>query len=85
MSRTFRDAVAQFFKDRPNVWIPAIQFETVGGRQAWRTRISECRDQLGMNIENRVRVIKRPDGTSYRLSEYRYTVPTGQLTLISKY
>lgn len=69
---SFRDRTAAYFKCRPNEWIPAIDFESVGGRQAWRTRIAECRTQLGMAIENRCRTITRPDGTTYVLSEYRY-------------
>jgi hypothetical protein len=42
----------------------------IGGRMAWRTRVSECRT-LGMRIENRLR--KRDDGST--ISEYRYLPP----------
>lgn len=68
--RTFRDRVADFFKAHPH-WIAATSFEAVGGRQGWRTRISECR-RLGMHIDNRVRLVKNEQGQSFRLSEYRF-------------
>lgn len=50
-----RDQVAAFFRLRVGQWIAASELESVGGRQAWRTRVSECRKQLGMHIENRLR------------------------------
>lgn len=68
MRQTFREAVAQTFRARPGEWIDGLALEQVGGRYAWRSRVSDCR-QLGMRIENRQR--KRPDGST--LSEYRYT------------
>jgi hypothetical protein len=67
---TFTERVAQLFEARIGQWIPAIDFEAIGGRQAWRTRISECR-QRGMPIENRIRWVRRSDGSGFRLSEYR--------------
>lgn len=66
-TRSFRDAVALYFRTRPNVWVDAVCLEFVGGRQAWRTRISNCRTKLGMTIENRLR--KVGDVT---ISEYRF-------------
>lgn len=66
-TRTFRDAVAEYFKTRPNVWIDAVTLEFVGGRQAWRTRVSDCRRELGMTIENRL----RKEG-AITISSYRY-------------
>jgi predicted secreted protein len=75
MSQALRDRVAEFLKRNPNRWIAATSFEPVGGRQAWRTRLSECR-VLGMTIENRVRTITRDDGSKYKLSEYRYVPPS---------
>ena len=74
-SQTFRDAVASTFKARAGEWIDGLALETIGGRYAWRSRISDCR-QLGMVIENRQR--RRPDGSV--ISEYRY-VPPGQVAL----
>jgi hypothetical protein len=75
MTSTFRDRVATFLKAHEGEWLPAIAFEPIGGRQAWRSRIADCRTQLGMAIDNRCRLVKRHDGTSYRLSEYRFTAP----------
>lgn len=72
---TFTDRVAEFLKRNPNVWIPAIRFEAIGGRQAWRTRLSEAR-RSGMQIENRTQRVKRADGSTYTLSEYRYVPAT---------
>lgn len=72
---TFTAAVVAFFKARPGVWVPATALETVGGRQAWRTRVSDARRLHGMTIENRTRRITRTDGETWRLSEYRYLAP----------
>ena len=70
--QTFRDQVAAFLQRHPNQWLPAIRFEAVGGRQAWRSRISDCRVELGMQIDNRVYRVKRADGATYTQSEYRF-------------
>ena len=43
----------------------------VGGKFASRTRISECRTKLGMNIVNRQRMVDTPIG-NYRVTEYAY-------------
>lgn len=77
---TFRDQLADYLQARANQWIPAVAFESVAGRQAWRTRLSECRVQLGMVIENRTRRVKRADGTVSVLSEYRYVPATARQT-----
>ena len=47
------DRVEAFFRSQPGIWIHARDFEAVGGRQAWRSRIAECRTRRGMHIENR--------------------------------
>jgi len=64
---SLRDQTAQFFKQRPNQWIPAATLSQfgIGG---WRTRVSEVRRDLGMNIENRQRRLKN----RMVISEYRY-------------
>jgi hypothetical protein len=77
MNTTFRERVASFLRQHEGEWIPAIAFEPIAGRQAWRTRLSECRVLLGMDIANRCRLVRRPDGSAYKLSEYRY-VAKGQ-------
>jgi hypothetical protein len=68
----YRERVASFLRQHEGEWLPAIAFEPIGGRQAWRTRIAECRTQLGMDIANRCRLVRRADGTAYKLSEYCY-------------
>jgi hypothetical protein len=67
-TRTFRDAVAQYFKARPNTWIDGMTLRDVGGCYAWRTRVSEVRRQLGLNIVNRVRRLE----SGVAVSEYMY-------------
>ena len=63
-----------FLKDRPNVWIPAIEFEQFG-RQAWRSRISDARRRFRAandgDIENSVTKVNRT-----KLSLYRYVPPS---------
>ena len=71
MSIAYRDKVARLFRAprfRPRDGLPVASH---GGAYAWRTRVSDCRVQLGMVIENRVRALA--DGT--RASEYRYMPP----------
>ena len=70
MTLTFRDRVAAFFEAHPDQWIDGLVIAQIGGCYASRTRISECRQQLHMSIENRVRRIGRR-----AVSEYRYTPP----------
>ena len=67
---TFRDAVAQYFRQRPNTWIDGMEIAKIGGCYAWRTTLSRCHLQLGMDIENRI----RKDGTR-KISEYCYHPP----------
>lgn len=74
------EKLAAYFKARPNQWIDGRRLEDIAGRYAWRTRVSDCRRQLGMTIENRQRRVRRVlnlDGEdcdlgSYTVSEYRY-------------
>lgn len=69
---TFTDRVEQYFRQRPGRWIGSLELEQVGGRCAWRTRVSECRAQRGMPIQNRQRTVDLPDGSACVVSEYRY-------------
>jgi hypothetical protein len=59
--------VAQLFRARPNQWIDGLVIAEIGGAYASRTRISDCRTQLGMTIENRQRKVGKRT-----ISEYRY-------------
>ena len=63
----YRNAVADLFRSQPHVWIDGMAIAQVGGCYASRTRISNCRRQLGMCIENRQRKVGRRT-----VSEYRY-------------
>jgi hypothetical protein len=78
-TKTFTARVAAYFKAHPGEWIPAIVFESVGGRQAWRTRISDCRAEFGMQIENRVRRGTHANGERWARSEYRYVPLTTRI------
>ena len=73
MSIAYRDKVAGLFRASPGAWIDGLTVASRGGAYAWRTRVSDCRVQLGMVIENRVRAL--PDGRS-KVSEYRYIRPS---------
>jgi len=72
MSLPYRDTVAALFKAQPGIWLDGLTIAQVGGAYASRTRISECRTQLGMRIENRVRTLSNGS----RRSEYRYLAPS---------
>lgn len=65
----YRDKVADLFKSKPNTWIDGLDIAEIGGAYASRTRISECRRQLGMQIVNRVR---RKPGSGVKVSEYKF-------------
>ena len=68
----FTDRVAAYFTAHPLEWIHAREFETIGGRQAWRSRISDCRILHGMVIENWQVRRTLEDGTRITDSYYRY-------------
>ena len=77
----FRDILANYFRARPNTWIDASVLQGLGGRYAWRTRVSECRTQLGMAIGNRQRRERRRTVATVKVSvvtvsEYCF-VPSG--------
>jgi len=57
MSETFRDHVAQYLRGNAGQWIDGLVLQEIGGRYAWRTRLSECRTQLGMDVRNRQRKV----------------------------
>ena len=50
MKPRFLDHVADYFTARPDVWIDGEDFRAIGGRYAYRTRISECRTLRGMTV-----------------------------------
>jgi hypothetical protein len=72
-AKTYTANVARFFRANVGRWVRATELEAVGGRQAWRTRVSEARRVYGLTIENRVRRVREADGRTWTLSEYRFT------------
>ena len=64
----FRDHVARYFKAHPHTWVSAYTLMQIGGALAFRTRVSECRTQLGMTVENKV----ERDANGVAQSYYRY-------------
>ncbi len=75
-ARTFRDRVAAHFAAHPGEWIDGMALAQIGGAYSWRTRVSNCRLELGMNIQNRLRKVGRRC-----VSEYRYVPAQGQMGL----
>jgi len=71
MTTTYRDLVAHYFKAHRGLWIDGNQLAAIGGCYAWRSRVSDCRTQLGMAIENRQRKVGRRT-----VSEYRFVPPS---------
>ena len=73
---TKRDQLAAYFRDPDNAgyWLDGRELATIAGAYAWRSRVSDCRTQLGMQIVNRPRVLKTNSG-NITISEYRYVPP----------
>lgn len=63
---TKTDAVLGLLLARANDWVDADELAKVGGKYAWRTRVSNARRQHNLTIENRLS--KREDGSTR--SEY---------------
>lgn len=70
MSQNLREMVAAHFRAHPNQWVSAYTLMEVGGRMAWRTRVSDVR-RMGLHIENRV----ERDAAGVAQSFYRYVPP----------
>lgn len=76
MNRTER--IADLFRSQPNEWLSAYQLMQVGGAMAWRTRCSECRTLLKMQIDCKV----ERDANGVAVSFYRF-VPASLLEIAS--
>ena len=64
-------AVYEYFKAHPLTWTSTETLERVGGRNAWRTRLSECR--RGVRVPERLNIVNRQSRiTGTVISEYRY-------------
>lgn len=70
------DLVEALFRAYPGEWLNAREFEKPGGRQAWRSRIAECRTKRQMHIENKIEKASDQSVQSY----YRFLphVPLGR-------
>jgi hypothetical protein len=66
--QTALDRVEQLFRSRPNQFISALEIATVGGWLSSRTRISECRTQLGMRIDNKTEMVNGSKHSFYRFT-----------------
>lgn len=70
MSVTYRDRVADYLMSHAGQWVDGLALQEIGGRYAWRSRVSDCRTQLGMVVDNRQRKVGERT-----ISEYRYQPP----------
>jgi hypothetical protein len=69
------DKLAQFFRERPNRWISALDLKPIGGQLSWRSRVADLRRApYNLNIQNRQRMVRREDGTHVSISEYKNEV-----------
>lgn len=62
------DRVARLFAHHLGLWLSIPQIMLSGGLGAWRTEISRCRKQYGMDFANRI--TRGPSGKVLS-SEYR--------------
>lgn len=78
MTATLTSRLADYFRAHEGEWIDGRDLEGVGGAYAWRSRVSDCRRQFGMVIDNRQRRIATNTG-HYSISEYRYRSTSKEL------
>lgn len=71
-SASFTERIAEYFQQRPGCWVDSRDLERVGGRMAWRTRVSQARREFGMRIDNRFRKVRSADGQEWTVSEYMF-------------
>lgn len=70
--------VLAYFRQHPGEWVSTQTLEHLGGRHAWRTRVSQARKIVqaeGGQIKNRQsRVYRHPPATDvwFMVSEYRF-------------
>lgn len=76
--QSFTASVAALFREWPNTWIHSDELARRGGKNGWRTRVSNCRQLYGMTIENKVVRDAKGVATSF----YRYR-PASLLELAS--
>lgn len=66
--------LAAYFEQHEGEWLDGRTLAQVAGAYAWRSRVSNCRTELGMHIDNRQRTVKADD-MQFTVSEYRYLKP----------
>ena len=66
--------LARFFREHPNTRIDGRALAAIAGNYAWRTRVSECRTLLGMDIRNHQTRFEH-EGQVYTVSEYEWVRP----------
>lgn len=71
-THSLTDTLAAFFKAKPEVWIDGHSLEGIAGRYAWRSRVSDCRTKLGMDIRNRQQRMTDAHGRTWTVSWYAY-------------
>ncbi len=78
--QTLTDRLVGLFVEHPGEWLDGRLLAKTAGFAGWRTRVSDAR-RRGLDIQNRVRTVRGADGTSYRVTEYRY-LPSSLLELV---
>lgn len=73
--QSLTDKLAAHFRAKPDVWIDGVSLETIAGRYAWRSRVSDCRRKLGMDIRNRQQRMTDADGKTWVISWYMFVPP----------
>ena len=64
---TFTLKVARYLRSKRFQWVRAEALMRVGGKFAWRTRVSNARRQYGLSIENHQRKVGKRTISEYRL------------------
>ena len=82
MRQHYTLAVANYFEARPNQWVSYRELMQVGGQMAWRSRVSNCRRDFGMTIENKIE--RNADGVATSFYRYRPAVVPVQAGLFTQ-
>ena len=69
---SLNERLRDYFTKRPGQWIDGRELARIAGSYGWRTRVSDLRTIYGMSIENKQHRVLRADGSSWKVSEYRY-------------
>jgi len=79
----YTDRVRAFLVARPGEWVLSDLLALVGGKNAWRTRVSECRVALeatGLGtVTNKLTRTRNDDGEVIAVRSWYRFVPAGSL------